>query len=265
MPTSRSLERLTVTPTRRNGSRAMKARPSRWRMAIPNRRTTLGSRPLRAALASPTRLLPAGRQPDAKALVVVAGDTSMRRPAGLQEMQSFDQRRFVESCEAQFVGLRSPLRVEDDIAGRVLSRAQRPHSRGPQRAARSASHGCAGRLELHRPSTAGRPRTPAAARGRRRAPYPRCGRQSATAWLSQGAAPRVRVRVVICVPSRRRSARCSAPPLGKGRDEEPGMSADGGFSNPAIQDVRTQTRTRGAELRAFHHAGRPMQGAQGTE
>jgi acetolactate synthase I/II/III large subunit len=48
--------------------------------------------------------------------VVVAGDTPMRRPSGIQEMQSFDQRRFVEACEAYFHGLRSPLSVADDIA-----------------------------------------------------------------------------------------------------------------------------------------------------
>src|SRR5215207_1076186 len=41
-----------------------------------------------------TSLLAASRT--RSSLVVVAGDTSMRRPAGLQEMQSFDQRRFVE-------------------------------------------------------------------------------------------------------------------------------------------------------------------------
>jgi glyoxylate carboligase len=49
-------------------------------------------------------------------LVVVAGDTSMRRPTGIQEMQSIDQRRFVEACEAHFQALRSPLSLADDIA-----------------------------------------------------------------------------------------------------------------------------------------------------
>src|SRR5262245_19936342 len=49
-------------------------------------------------------------------LVVIAGDTPMRRPAGIQEMQSIDQRRLVEPCEAQFHGLRSPLSLADDIA-----------------------------------------------------------------------------------------------------------------------------------------------------
>jgi hypothetical protein len=33
-------------------------------------------------------------------LVVIAGDSPMRRPTGILDMQSFDQRRFVESCEA---------------------------------------------------------------------------------------------------------------------------------------------------------------------
>jgi thiamine pyrophosphate-dependent acetolactate synthase large subunit-like protein len=61
-----------------------------------------------------TSLLAASRT--RSTLVVVAGDTSMRRPSGLQEMQSFDQRRFVESCEARFVGLRSPFSLDDDIA-----------------------------------------------------------------------------------------------------------------------------------------------------
>jgi len=49
-------------------------------------------------------------------IVVVAGDTPMRRPSGIQEMQSFDQRRFVEACESHFHGLRSPLSVAEDIA-----------------------------------------------------------------------------------------------------------------------------------------------------
>jgi acetolactate synthase I/II/III large subunit len=49
-------------------------------------------------------------------LVVIAGDTPMRRPAGIQEMQSIDQRRFVEACEAQFQALRSTASLGDDIA-----------------------------------------------------------------------------------------------------------------------------------------------------
>jgi thiamine pyrophosphate-dependent acetolactate synthase large subunit-like protein len=61
-------------------------------------------------------------------IVVVAGDTPMRRPSGIQEMQSFDQRRFVEACEAQFQGLRSPLSVAEDIAS-AFYRARK--GRGP--------------------------------------------------------------------------------------------------------------------------------------
>jgi acetolactate synthase I/II/III large subunit len=59
-------------------------------------------------------------------LVVIAGDTPMRRPTGIQDMQSFDQRRFVESCEAHFQALRSPLSLADDIASAFYcARAER--------------------------------------------------------------------------------------------------------------------------------------------
>lgn len=48
-------------------------------------------------------------------LVVLAGDTPMRRPTGLQEMQNIDQRRFAGACEALFQELRSPETLADDI------------------------------------------------------------------------------------------------------------------------------------------------------
>src|SRR5262245_58006222 len=49
-------------------------------------------------------------------MVVIAGDTPLRRTAGIQEMQSMDQRRFVEACEAHFQALRSVASLGDDIA-----------------------------------------------------------------------------------------------------------------------------------------------------
>lgn len=49
-------------------------------------------------------------------LVVLAGDTPMRRASGLQAMMNIDQRRFAEACEAEFQGLRRPPSLADDIA-----------------------------------------------------------------------------------------------------------------------------------------------------
>jgi thiamine pyrophosphate-dependent acetolactate synthase large subunit-like protein len=48
-------------------------------------------------------------------LVVLTGDTPMTRPAGLQAMQDFDQRRFADACEIGFQDLRSPASLADDV------------------------------------------------------------------------------------------------------------------------------------------------------
>ena len=48
-------------------------------------------------------------------LVILTGDTPMTRPAGLQAMQDFDQRRFADACEVGFQDLRSPASLADDI------------------------------------------------------------------------------------------------------------------------------------------------------
>ena len=48
-------------------------------------------------------------------LVVLTGDTPMQRPAGLQAMQDFDQRRFADACEVGFQDLRSPASLADDF------------------------------------------------------------------------------------------------------------------------------------------------------
>jgi acetolactate synthase-1/2/3 large subunit len=48
-------------------------------------------------------------------LVVLTGDTPMQRPAGLQAMQDFDQRRFADACEIGFQDLRSPASLADDL------------------------------------------------------------------------------------------------------------------------------------------------------
>jgi acetolactate synthase-1/2/3 large subunit len=49
-------------------------------------------------------------------LVVLAGDTPMQRPIGLQAMMDFDQRRFAEACEAEVQDLRRPGSLADDLA-----------------------------------------------------------------------------------------------------------------------------------------------------
>lgn len=48
-------------------------------------------------------------------LVILTGDTPMQRPAGLQAMQDFDQRRFADACEIGFQDLRSPASLAEDI------------------------------------------------------------------------------------------------------------------------------------------------------
>ncbi len=60
-----------------------------------------------------TSLLAAGRM--RTPMIILAGDTPMRRPAGLQEMQDFDQKRFADACEAGFQALRSVETLADDI------------------------------------------------------------------------------------------------------------------------------------------------------
>jgi len=57
-------------------------------------------------------------------LMVLAGDTPMERPVGLQAMMNIDQRRFAEACEAEFQDLRSTASLADDIR-RAFDRARR--------------------------------------------------------------------------------------------------------------------------------------------
>ncbi len=48
-------------------------------------------------------------------LIVLAGDTPMQRPIGLQAMMNIDQRRFAEACEAEFRSLSSAASLADDF------------------------------------------------------------------------------------------------------------------------------------------------------
>lgn len=211
-----------------------------------------------------TSLLGASRM--RSALVVVAGDTSMRRPAGLQEMQSFDQRRFVESCEAQFVGLRSPLGAEEDIAA-AFYRAR--NDRTPivlsvplDLQAMDVPDGWS-----YRPSTAVTPRTPQSlGDADARHILDAVGKSQRPLVIAGRGAARSDARDELCAFAQKIGALLGTTLFGKGLfDEEPwNVGVIGGFSNPAIQDVIREADlviAFGAELGYFTtQAGSLMQG-----
>ena len=213
-----------------------------------------------------TSLLAASRT--RSSLVVVAGDTSMRRPAGLQEMQSFDQRRFVESCEAEFVGLRSPLSVEDDVAA-AFHHARSDHtplvlSVPLDLQAMDVPDGW-----TYCPSTTGKPRMPPPlGEADARHILDAIGKAQRPLVIAGRGAARSDARDDLCAFAQKIGALLGTTLFGKGLfDEEPwNVGVIGGFSNPAIQDVIRDADlviAFGAELGHFTtQAGSLLQGRQ---